>query len=484
MTTRRRFLIAGSALLGCLVSAALGCFGGSDEPRTVEADGAKTSVNEPLLVTVVGSQETADVLEREWSARSESEMKVQVVQPERAADAARLNSDLVLFPTSMLGDLAQADALLPLNDELSERDAFDQTDLLPLARQFEGTWGSDTVALPLGSALPAMIYRADVFESLKLEPPTTWQEYAAASKRIREAAEGGSLPEGVEFAVLEPTESLDAAKHLLLRSAAYIRVPGRYSGLFDFSSLKPELTSPGFVRALDEYREALDGEMNATEPLDYAEASRRLLAGDAALGVTYLLESPELESEESLARATLTAVAPAPGSAEFWQPRDETWERREAAQSVPVWGDYGLSIGIGRSVADRARALRALDSIVGVEIGTPVSVSTGGTAPFRRSQLASIARWTKLPSTLPANAQYAATIEQTQSAADHLLLPRLPGHERYMRALADEVRLALSGEKTSEAALADAASAWEKITEELGRESQISAYRASLGLTN
>jgi multiple sugar transport system substrate-binding protein len=471
------------SLLFCCAFAVLGCFGGSDE-RQVDDDDAKKAASGPLLVTVVGSQETADVLKRELSARSESEIDVRVVPPEQAADEARLNSDLVLFPTVMLGDLAQADALLPLDNELSERDAFDQTDLLPLARQYEGNWAGKTLALPLGSAMPVMIYRSDIFDALKLDPPKTWEEYADAATKLREADAAGTLPERVDAAVLEPTEPIDAARQFLVRAAAYVRVPGRYSGLFEFSSMKPELTSPAFVKALDEYRATIGEMETAAEPVDYAEASRRLLAGEAALGVTFLLAAPELESEASLERAAAVAVASVPGSVEFWQPRNESWENREAPATVPAWSDFGLLIGVGRSVADRERAVRALDSIVDAEIGTPVSTSAVGTAPYRKSQLGSIARWTKLPATLSANAQYAAAIEGTHSAPDHLLLPRLPGHERYMQALAGEVRLALAGEKTSEAALADAAAAWEKITDKIGRESQIRAYRASLDLKN
>lgn len=476
-------LVLFGAAAGC-AALVLGCFGGSEPPQRVEGEGSTTAASQPLLVTVVGSQETADVLKREWSARSEAAVSVRAVEPTDAADEARLNSDLVLFPTGMLGELAQGEALLPLDEELSERDAFGQSDLLLLGREYEGNWGGRTLALPLGSVLPVTVYRADVFESLKLAPPTTWQEYADAATKLQEAAEAGTLPPGVATAVLEPTEQVDAARQFLVRAAAYARVPGRYSGLFDFGSMKPELTSPAFAKALEEYREAIGEPEAIAMTIGYGEVSRRALAGEAALGVTFLLEAPELESEEGLERAAQVAIAPVPGSAEFWQPRDDSWESRPTAESVPTWGHFGMLIGIGRSVADRDRALRALNSVVDAEIGTPVSASAAGTAPYRKSQLESVARWTKLPATLPANAQYAAAIEQAQSAADHLLFPRIPGRERYLEALGEEVRQALAGEKSTDAALADAAAAWEKITDETGRESQIQAYRASLGLTN
>lgn len=484
MTFGRTVSLFGSLALLLVIPAFVGCFGsGGEEPAPEKDPAEETASAEPLAVAVVGSQQTADVLQREWSARSESPLSVRVATPEEAVNDARLNSDLVLFPASMLGELAAAEALLPLDDRLRNRDAFEQNDLLPLARQYDGRWGSEIVALPLGSALPVLVYRADVLEQAGLEPPKTWEEYGATLTKLRELQEAGELPEDVKAVVLEPTEATDAARHLLMRAAAYARVPGRYSGLFEFSSMKPELTSEAFVRALAEYRQVLgEGPIDAT--VTYADASRDLLSGNTAIGVTFLLEAPSLESEESLTRASQVAIAPVPGSTDYWQPRNESWERRESAESVPAWGDFGMLIGVGRSVADRERTLRALEAIVGAEIGTPVSNSADGTAPYRRSQLSSVARWTDLPATLGANAQYAEALSEMQSSSDHLLFPRIPSRERYLKALGEQVFQALEGKKTSAEALTDAAAEWDKITDELGREAQIGAYRASLGVAD
>jgi multiple sugar transport system substrate-binding protein len=58
---------------------------------------------------------------------------------------------------------------------------------------------------------------------------------------------------------------------------------------------------------------------------------------------------------------------------------------------------------------------------------------------------------------------------------------RIRGTPKYWRVLDLEVAAALGGRKSAKEALDDVASAWEEITDELGREGQLQAYRAALG---
>jgi multiple sugar transport system substrate-binding protein len=57
---------------------------------------------------------------------------------------------------------------------------------------------------------------------------------------------------------------------------------------------------------------------------------------------------------------------------------------------------------------------------------------------------------------------------------------RIPGSDRYYRALDQALHAALTGELKPQKALAQAAKEWEQITDELGRDLQGGLYRASL----
>jgi multiple sugar transport system substrate-binding protein len=60
---------------------------------------------------------------------------------------------------------------------------------------------------------------------------------------------------------------------------------------------------------------------------------------------------------------------------------------------------------------------------------------------------------------------------------------QIPEANRYFEAIEAQLVQALAGSKSPEEALSDAADEWETITEDVGRESQLQAYRASLGLS-
>ena len=61
--------------------------------------------------------------------------------------------------------------------------------------------------------------------------------------------------------------------------------------------------------------------------------------------------------------------------------------------------------------------------------------------------------------------------------------PRIPGIFQYYSVAEDELAKGFAGQYSSAQETADAiAAAWEKITDPIGRESQIKLYKASMGL--
>jgi hypothetical protein len=104
------------------------------------------------------------------------------------------------------------------------------------------------------------------------------------------------------------------------------------------------------------------------------------------------------------------------------------------------------------------------------------------TTLFRHSQLRNPELWTDQGLTPEAARQYVEVVEATQSRPTHMPSLRIPGWQRYLKALDVAVHAARSGDRTAAEALAEAVATWQKITEELGREAQRTAYTRSLGL--
>ena len=79
-------------------------------------------------------------------------------------------------------------------------------------------------------------------------------------------------------------------------------------------------------------------------------------------------------------------------------------------------------------------------------------------------------------------ADYLALLRESLSAPQAAPALRLPGYAAYMAALDAQLGRVLSGEITPEAALAAAATDWDRITDRLGRASQRRHYREAMGL--
>lgn len=94
-------------------------------------------------------------------------------------------------------DLLSTDQLLDVTEYASTY----EDDYLPYAWS-RSTIGGATYGIPMDTAPLALMYRADIFSDLGIEPPTTWDEYRAASEKVKAAnpkARLGNFPNDSYF---------------------------------------------------------------------------------------------------------------------------------------------------------------------------------------------------------------------------------------------------------------------------------------------
>ncbi len=89
--------------------------------------------------------------------------------------------------------------------------------------------------------------------------------------------------------------------------------------------------------------------------------------------------------------------------------------------------------------------------------------------------------WSKLFSEREAK-EYLGAQKDSVTAKNVALDMRLPGYFSYTEILEIELSKALAGEVTPQQALDSVAAQWNKLTDEFGRDKQLAAYRASMGL--
>jgi multiple sugar transport system substrate-binding protein len=112
-----------------------------------------------------------------------------------------------------------------------------------------------------------------------------------------------------------------------------------------------------------------------------------------------------------------------------------------------------------------------------------VTIGKTGFNPYRISQFENIDLWVKAGMSEAAAKNYLGAIEASLNSPNMVLDLRIPGAQRYQGVVLDTVLSRyLAGELTTKQAMEELTKGWNEITDELGREKQKQAYRASLSI--
>jgi multiple sugar transport system substrate-binding protein len=436
---------------------------------------------QPLVLVVVDDPALGKAIAREWLGRTEETLTVRDATLGEVAAASRLPGDAVVFPTAMLGQLAERGLIAPLESGALEGSEFDYRDIFDQIRLREMRWGGKTLAVPLGSPQLLLAYRADVFERNGLSPPHDWAEYQQVLDRLA----NGAAPSNSEsndtqrrHPAIEPLAEGWAGQLLLARAAAYAVHRDQISPLFRFDNLAPLIDQPPYVRALEELVNAAKAGHLAKEKMTPPEAFQALRSGRCAMALTWAASNIDDAKREHDAAIRFALL---PGAKQAYRFATQSWEERSIDDSihVPLLAPAGRMAAASDASSDARRAQGLVIWLSGREVSQQTGPHSAATTLFRNSQIPASTRWT---GSLPAETsrQYAETLRDSLSLSITFPALALPGRLEYLPALDKAVHEALGGKPAAEA-LADAAKQWTAITERLGVESQRRANAKSLG---
>jgi multiple sugar transport system substrate-binding protein len=459
---------------------------------------------------VIDDPALAAGIERVWRAKSEAPLEVRQATSQDLANLSRPDADAVIYPSALLGELAERGWLFPLTEEMQEDSDLNQHDVLDMLRLREVRWGEEAYAVSFGSPVLLVAYRADIFEQAGLAPPATWEEYDRAAKRLaqREGLDGLAPAEsGAWRAVAEPWGPGWAAQTFLARAAPYVRHHDQYSDLFDFTTMKPLIDAPPFVRALEEMVAMVDAASPDSMQFSPHDAYREIVAGKTGMALCWppaAQAEPEKDTkpdqgstvepnansggqektpqENGLATPTIR-WAEAPGSAEAYNASSGKWEKRseQEPQRIPLLTIAGRLGSVTRESGRSKAAFHVLALLSGTW-SRDVATQSRATTLFRESHVASPGDWYPEGADAGAAQSYAEAAEQSLSRGVWMFSPRIPGRDRYLAALDEAVRQALGKNASPQDALRNAAEQWQEITKELGETKQADAYQRNLGL--
>lgn len=378
----------------------------------------------------------------------------------------------------------------------------DMDDYVDYLKAPVGTWGGRTYRVSIDGDCHTFSYRKDYYESDAFaaawasegdgsawEPPATWEMVNAHSAFLAGKSDPlTGLPAHGFLDPLKYTWGGFGFYFLSDRAASYAKHPDDPAWLFDPEDMTPRVNNPGWVRAIQDVMDLM--EARGAYPPDQlnadpnATAFQQFLAG-TGMGVTWWGDvGSNARTSDTSVVGDVVGFSINPGATRVYNSRSGAWEERmnEAPNNAYIgWGVYVTN----RVSGDRARreaAWSAAAHLGGKDLSLWASAYPSGFQPYRNSHF-DYAEWEGAGYDRGFAEDYLSSNADSYNHPNAAIEPRIPGIFQYYSIAEDELVRGLAGEYAGAQETADAiAAAWEGITDQIGRDSQVALYRASLGL--
>jgi multiple sugar transport system substrate-binding protein len=176
-----------------------------------------------------------------------------------------------------------------------------------------------------------------------------------------------------------------------------------------------------------------------------------------------------------------------PGSDDVWNNATGAWETLESGPNYAPnmayigWGVYVMA-RVDSDEKKKKAAWSAAAHLGGKDISLWMAAYPSGFQPYRNSQF-DYSEWEAAGYDRDYIENYLASNLDSYNNPNAAIEPRIPGIFQYYSIAEDELAKVYAGQFTAQEGADNIAAAWEKITDQIGRDSQIALYKASLGLT-
>ncbi len=439
----------------------------SAEPLSDSAVTGKAS-DVPLRIRVVGDLTDPAVLERRWLAESEQPIDIQAQSLDEFLADDENATDVLLFPSRLLGELVQRDWILKLPElpqplGVSDSDASEDSGgrSTSVAADTSSRYGGTKYAIPLGCSVPQFVASSSLVMELsgaddkQLDPQVDlfalreWLTTTYGSADNSPAA--GSLPTGSTAAAETASMAIDrdalVDRFIALMLHFSERDP-QYGLLFDIDSLKPRIASQDGLQAAEFLRLMLQQEGGVAAVFG---------SHDAAWSWAANHERPVV------AIAAASMLGP---------------ETRQIAmgQELRVGSDKYINVGQGLLVGVSSNCRQTLQSLNFIAWLSRPS-TTQVLAPLTRG--VDPAR----PLSMDASAWRLRQNLAEALSSDRLPQePRFPAAQSFRDLIADALLATLRDGQAAETALVEAEQKWQATATAQEPEKFERAYKTSLGL--
>ncbi len=407
---------------------------------------------------------------------------------QQAIATGTVDFDIIEMGAPFEGDTAGRGLL----DEMPEwvKTQIDMDDYVSYLKAPVGTWDGKTYRVTIDGDCHTMAYRKDYFGEGAIggaEVPTTWQQVQAVSKAVK--GQKDPLSGGDAYGFLDPLKGWGGFGFYFLedRATAYAKHPDDPAWLFDADTMKPRVNNPAFVQAIQDVMDTMPDlppdQINADPG---TTAFQQFLAGTGSMVCWWGDVGSNARTSDSSVVGDVVGFSINPGSDKVYNSKTSEWETPETPNFAPNMAYLGWGVYVTNRVsADEKRrkaAWSAAAHLGGKDLSLWMAAYPSGFQPYRNSQF-QYDEWEAAGYDRAFVEDYLGSNLDSYNHPNAAIEPRIPGIFQYYSVAEDELAKGYAGQYKSAQETADAiAAAWEKITDQIGRDSQIALYKASLGM--
>lgn len=413
---------------------------------------------------------------------------------QQAIATGTVDFDIIEMGAPFEGDTASKGLLDEMPDWVKAQ--IEADDLVSYLQPPVGTWDGKTYRITVDGDAHTFAYRKDYFTDSAIsgatgmtEPPTTWQQVNEFSKKVK--GQKDPLTSLDAYGFLDPLKGWGGFGFYFLedRASAYAKHPDDPAWLFDPDTMKPRVNNPAWVQAIQDVMDLIAAGAYPPDQINAdpgTTAFQQFLAGTGAMLTWWGDVGSNARTSDTSVVGDVVGFSINPGSDRVYNSTTSEWETPESPNFAPNMAYIGWGVYVTNRVSNdekkRKAAWSAAAHLGGKDISLWTAAYPSGFQPYRNSHF-NYDEWEAAGYDRAFIEDYLGSQADSYNHPNAAIEPRIPGIFQYYSVAEDELAKGFAGQYGSAQETADAiAAAWEKITDQIGRDNQIALYKASLGL--
>ncbi|MCL6283919.1 substrate-binding domain-containing protein [Ruegeria sp. 2012CJ41-6] len=396
--------------------------------------------------------------------------------------------DIIEMGAPFEGDVLGKGLASEMPDWVKEQ--IDMDDYVDYLKAPVGTWDGKTYRVSIDGDCHTFAYRKDYFGPDSItgrEAPKTWKDVNDITKEL--IGKTDPLTGLPAHGYLDPLKGWGGFGFYFLenRAAAYAKHPDSPAWLFEPETMTPMVNNPAWVQAIQDVMDLIEAGAYPTDQINAdpgTTAFQQFLAGTGSMLMWWGDVGSSARTSDTSVVGDVVGFGINPGADKVYNAKTSEWEEtyNEAPNMAYIgWGVYVMATVDGDEKKKKA-AWSAAAHLGGKDLSLWASAYPSGFQPYRNSHFR-FEEWEEAGYDRDYVEDYLGSNADSYNHKNAAIEPRIPGIFQYYSVAEDELAKGYAGQYGSAQETADAiAAAWEKITDQIGRDNQIAVYKASLGL--